>query len=349
MPRVLYIGLLAIALPTVQAGCCCCRLPAQMVRLGAVNAVRNAQAPQPPVVEEQPPVQAPPPPFIPPVNPPINPPKQPFPPPPGNQRFIYRYSQNTGQLKFGDQLTGTGFSGKGAARNNPESYKERLVGIIPVGDWKVERRRIDPKTGQPVIDLSLFTGGHVAGRTPVGENFTIHPDNGPNAGESGIAMPVNAINAIQVQNGVQTLIEVRNEKAMVPQPPPPPAPGAAKTYTYRQSTGELKLDNEVLGKGFSGVGEGKNNGAMQGEKNVGPIPVGDYRIARGTVPGKAGQTVVRLLPVPGTDTLKRYPKERFMIVPEPGNNQACELVLPRAVYDRIEVRANPSNQLKVVP
>jgi hypothetical protein len=348
MLRVLYISLLAVALPTVQAGCCCCRLPAQMLRFRVANAVNNAA--QPPVVVEQPPPVQPQPPFNPPVNPPNNPPKQPFPPPPVNQKpILYRYSQNTGQLKHGNELIGAGFSGKGAARNNPESYKEHLVGIIPVGDWKVERRRIDPKTGQPVIDLSLFTGGHVAGRTPVGETFTIHPDNSASAGESGIAMPANAINAIQVQNGVLTLIEVRNEKAMVPQPAPPPAPGAAKTYTYRQSTGELKLDNEVLGKGFSGVGEGKNNGAMQGEKNVGPIPVGDYRIARGTVPGKAGQTVVRLLPLPGTDTLKRYPKERFMIVPEPGNNQAYELVLPRAVYDRIEVRVNPFNQLKVVP
>jgi hypothetical protein len=216
MLRVLYISLLAVALPTVQAGCCCCRLPAQMVRLGAVNAVRNAQAPEPPVVVEQPPVQ--PPPVQPPANPPFNPP--PFNPP-------------------------------------KDQFK-------------------------------------------------------------------------------------------------PPVQADAKVYVYSQRTGELKLGNDVIGKGFSGTGAGRNNPAMQNRAKVGPIPVGDYGIiGKGPVGnGKApNDMMIRLLPIAGaSNTFGRFGPEPFTITPDTGSNAASEVVMPRDVIDRIEVRNGlPWNLLRVVP
>jgi hypothetical protein len=211
MVRVLYISLLAVALPTVQAGCCCCRLPAQMVRLGAFNAMNNP--PQPPVVVEE---QGVPP--APPVNPPFNPP--PFNPP-------------------------------------KDQFK-------------------------------------------------------------------------------------------------PPVQADVKVYVYSQRTGELKVGNDVLGKGFSGTGAGRNNPAMQNQPKVGPIPVGDYGIVgKGPVgKGKApNETMIRLLPIAGaSNTFGRFGPEPFAITPDTGINAASEVVMPREVIERIEVRNGlPWNLLRVVP
>jgi hypothetical protein len=51
-------------------------------------------------------------------------------------------------------------------------------------------------------------------------------------------------------------------------------------WTYRQSTGELLHDGGVIAHGYSGHGPGKNNPAMQGVPNIGPIPAGTYRIGK---------------------------------------------------------------------
>lgn len=51
------------------------------------------------------------------------------------------------------------------------------------------------------------------------------------------------------------------------------------TYRYYQSRGVLvSEDGEVLGEGYAGSGEGRNNPAMQRIRNVGPIPRGSYEV-----------------------------------------------------------------------
>lgn len=48
-------------------------------------------------------------------------------------------------------------------------------------------------------------------------------------------------------------------------------------WLYHQSTGELlKPDRVRLAFGFAGNGNGLNNPAMQDQRNVGPLPQGDY-------------------------------------------------------------------------
>jgi hypothetical protein len=337
MVRFVSMSLLAAGLCALESGCCCCRLP---IGVPGPPIVLNP----PPVIENPPPIN--PPPINPPVNPPpVNPP--PFNPPPDNKPKINRYTyfHNTGQFKAGDQVIATGFSGTGEAKNDPWSYKEKVTGVIPLGDWKVDRRRTDAKTGEPVFDLHLFTGGHVKGRIP-GENFTIHADNAPNAGESGIALPRQARDAIQIPTGLfdLALIEVREDKD---------APPRVKTYTYSQSTGQLKLYSEVLGIGYSGKGKGRNDPAMQDVKDVGPIPAGEYEMIMRVADPNSLNFGSKLKLNPVGNFTKRWPAEDIWLATEtnpPGNHPAIFAVFGnRKVVDRIDFNEKPRTRLRVVP
>ena len=50
------------------------------------------------------------------------------------------------------------------------------------------------------------------------------------------------------------------------------------TWRYEQDTGHIYLNNVLVGKGYSGKGEGVNCHALQNIPNVGPIPVGAWTI-----------------------------------------------------------------------
>ena len=68
-------------------------------------------------------------------------------------------------------------------------------------------------------------------------------------------------------------------------------------WTYEQKTGWL-IDTRGfrLSKGYAGGGAGKNNPAMQGVKNVGPIPRGRYEIEEPIDTVTHGPCVLRLVP-----------------------------------------------------
>ena len=176
-----------------------------MLGFGVANALNNA----PPVVVNPPPVVINPPPQMnpaPPMNPgnpgpPMNP-GNPMPPVnPGNpfQKKQYVYAQRTGQLKLGNDVIGTGYSGRGAA-NNPGMQNQRNVGPIPGGDF-VMTRRADPGTGEPIIDLLPVAPSNAAGRFPF-ESFKIRCEtNPPGGGGAGdIVLPRPAIDRIQINN-----------------------------------------------------------------------------------------------------------------------------------------------------
>lgn len=50
-------------------------------------------------------------------------------------------------------------------------------------------------------------------------------------------------------------------------------------WTFVQQTGAILQDGQQKGTGYSGYGTGKNNPAMQADRDVGPIPSGFYTIA----------------------------------------------------------------------
>lgn len=70
-------------------------------------------------------------------------------------------------------------------------------------------------------------------------------------------------------------------------------------WTYQQGTGRLSRNEQPVAIGYSGFGEGKNNPALQGVPDIGPIPRGDYTIGPPEcvdVPGPHGPYVLRLTP-----------------------------------------------------
>lgn len=77
------------------------------------------------------------------------------------------------------------------------------------------------------------------------------------------------------------------------------------TWAYRQSDGQLTLDGEFKGYGYSGTGEGRNNGDMQAVPNVGPIPKGTYTIGPWYNDEHLGPCVMHLDPTPDTNTFGR--------------------------------------------
>ncbi len=62
-------------------------------------------------------------------------------------------------------------------------------------------------------------------------------------------------------------------------PPPPPAPKEPH-LTYSQSSGGLTdAQGALAGKGYSGKGDAKNRPEREADRDTGPIPRGNYRIA----------------------------------------------------------------------
>jgi len=76
-------------------------------------------------------------------------------------------------------------------------------------------------------------------------------------------------------------------------------------FIYHQGNGALyrcgEDGNTYLGLGYSGHGEGVNNGADEENPDVGPIPKGVYDIGPAFTHPAAGPVVMRLTPTEGTD------------------------------------------------
>jgi hypothetical protein len=77
------------------------------------------------------------------------------------------------------------------------------------------------------------------------------------------------------------------------------------SWVFSQSTGKLSFNNAVVGTGYSGTGEGRDNPAMQAVRNVGPIPQGVYTIGPPHDTKTHGPFVMALTPAPGTKTFGR--------------------------------------------
>jgi hypothetical protein len=112
----------------------------------------------------------------------------------------FEYTVRSGQFMRDGQALAVGSSGTGAARNNPAMSNQPKTGPIPGGEWRVTNVRKDPKGGEPIIDIQ-FTTGPAPGRA--GENFTVHPENTPTSGESGIAAPRHLRDMMQRDNVIR--------------------------------------------------------------------------------------------------------------------------------------------------
>ena len=77
-------------------------------------------------------------------------------------------------------------------------------------------------------------------------------------------------------------------------------------FTYHQSSGILVFpDGAQMVRCYSGIGPGLDNPAEQSVPNMGPIPVGTYRVGSAFDHPQCGPLTMRLTPEPGTDTFGR--------------------------------------------
>lgn len=76
-------------------------------------------------------------------------------------------------------------------------------------------------------------------------------------------------------------------------------------YTYNQKTGEFSHSSvnaplTHITTGYSGLGEGRNNPALQYTHDVGPIPTGQWKIGPAIIHPKLGPIAMSLSPCLGT-------------------------------------------------
>lgn len=119
-------------------------------------------------------------------------------------------------------------------------------------------------------------------------------------------------------------------------------------WTFSQSTGKVvDPDGAVLCVGYSGYGVGRNNPAMEGLANVGPIPKGLWAIGAASDRQVFGHCVMSLSPAPGTNTLGR---SGFLIHGDsaihPGYASHGCIILPGPA--RQKIAASRDRQLEVV-
>lgn len=77
-------------------------------------------------------------------------------------------------------------------------------------------------------------------------------------------------------------------------------------YVYSQSKGEMRdVANDLVGLGYSGFAQGKNNPNLQAQANIGPIPQGGYSMGDLFHSDADGPDCIRLTPDPETMTFGR--------------------------------------------
>lgn len=76
-------------------------------------------------------------------------------------------------------------------------------------------------------------------------------------------------------------------------------------WSYNISSGEIRENGELRGKGYSGFGDAANDPAKVRERMRGPLPPGKYRFGKAYSHAKLGPVCMDLDPLPGTDTFGR--------------------------------------------
>ena len=118
--------------------------------------------------------------------------------------------------------------------------------------------------------------------------------------------------------------------------------------TYSQSTGDISFGEGLLGHGWAGRGDGKNNPEMQHVRCTGPLPRGFYALgAWEEHHGHLGPIVAAL--TPDSDNVM-FGRDAFYIHGPSSTHYGEEsmgcIVLPNIL--RRAVRATGANRLEVV-
>lgn len=109
------------------------------------------------------------------------------------------------------------------------------------------------------------------------------------------------------------------------------------TFKWDQAAGTMtNATGEVIGHGYAGHEWGKNNPSAEAAPDIGPVPVGLWKIGTPYENPKTGPFTMNLDPEPGTDTLGR---SAFRIhgdsIANPGEASHGCIILPRNVREAI--------------
>lgn len=86
---------------------------------------------------------------------------------------MWTYNQKTGELLHDGKFEGTGYSGMGGGRNNPDAQPIPSSGPIPQGTYKIGPPYSDAHLGPVVMHLDPDEDTNTFGRSL----FRIHGDN----------------------------------------------------------------------------------------------------------------------------------------------------------------------------
>lgn len=125
----------------------------------------------------------------------------------------------------------------------------------------------------------------------------------------------------------------------------------AKVLTFEQSSGAIRdEDGMLIGKGWAGHGDGKNNPAMQSVHDIGPLPQGLYDVgAWEEIHPGLGPWVAHLAQVEG----ETFGRSAFFIhgpAVDPAKygqeSKGC-IVVPRQI--RLLIKGMNPDQIRVIP
>ena len=118
-------------------------------------------------------------------------------------------------------------------------------------------------------------------------------------------------------------------------------------WTYQQSTGKLSHNGDLVGMGYSGHGAGVNNGALESDAGIGPIPRGLWIIGPFYDDPHLGPCVAHLDPVSPDDA---HGRTLFRIHGDnaEGNESASRgcIIMNRLV--RLAVKSSGDTSLQVI-
>ena len=108
-------------------------------------------------------------------------------------------------------------------------------------------------------------------------------------------------------------------------------------WTYAQKTGALRQNGNLVGTGYYGFEDGKNNHDMQAIHDVGPIPQGEWTVAGPPFnTAEHGPFVLRLDPSSATNTFGR---SGFLMhgdaINAPGTASKGCIIMPRPVREQV--------------
>jgi hypothetical protein len=108
-------------------------------------------------------------------------------------------------------------------------------------------------------------------------------------------------------------------------------------WTYEQLTGNLFDDTyNLIGTGYSGFGQGKNDPNSDDLPEIGPIPRGGYIIKAPMNTVEHGPFAIGLVPVPENDM---HGRSGFLMhgdsITNPGLASKGCIIMPRAVREKV--------------